>query len=159
MLYREQNLQRKATWLYHTTASKKSCLSKTPSLAHPDFQRWGVGFEEKCPSNPQPLTSFESQISAPSLYMARSFWFPFPGANRIFFTQLRCVGIPLRKDKIRIFILYTHPYPSSPSLYTQYCRKLNPSQGLFRSWYWTEWGAEQSLYICTHKRMPRLWIY
>lgn len=41
------------------------------------------------------LTSFVSQTSAPSLYIAISFWFPFPGAKRIFLTQPRWVGIPL----------------------------------------------------------------
>lgn len=42
------------------------------------------------------LTSLVSQTSAPSVYMTSSFWLPFPGAKRIFFTQPRCVGIPLR---------------------------------------------------------------
>lgn len=138
---------RKAKWLYHTTASKKSWLSKTQSLTHLNFQRWGVGFKEQCLSNPQPLTSFESQISAPSLYIARSFWFPFPGANRIFFTQLRCVGIPLRKNKIRIHLIF----------YTQYCKKLNPYRnfadpGITQT-------EENNLYICTHKFISRLWIH
>lgn len=42
------------------------------------------------------LTSLVSQTSAPSAYMTRSFWLPLPGAKRIFFTQPRCVGIPLK---------------------------------------------------------------
>lgn len=42
------------------------------------------------------LTSLVSQTSAPSVYMTSSFWLPFPGAKRIFFTQPRCVGIPLK---------------------------------------------------------------
>ncbi len=42
------------------------------------------------------LTSFVSHTSAPSVYMTSSFWLPFPGAKRIFFTQPRCVGIPLK---------------------------------------------------------------
>lgn len=44
-------------------------------------------------------TSFVSHTSAPSLYIAINFWFPLPGAKRIFLTQLRCVGIPLRTSK------------------------------------------------------------
>lgn len=42
------------------------------------------------------LTSFVSHTSAPSAYITSSFWLPFPGAKRIFFTHPRCVGIPLR---------------------------------------------------------------
>ena len=42
------------------------------------------------------LTSLVSQTSAPSVYMTSSFWLPLPGAKRIFFTQPRCVGIPLK---------------------------------------------------------------
>lgn len=44
-------------------------------------------------------TSLVSHTSAPSLYMAINFWFPLPGAKRIFLTQLRCVGIPLWTNK------------------------------------------------------------
>lgn len=50
------------------------------------------------------LTSFVSQTSAPSVYMTRSFWLPFPGAKRIFFTQPRCVGIPLKELKIMVTV-------------------------------------------------------
>ena len=44
------------------------------------------------------LTSLVSQTSAPSVYMTSSFWLPFPGAKRIFFTQPRWVGMPLEEQ-------------------------------------------------------------
>lgn len=45
------------------------------------------------------LTSLVSHTSAPSVYITSSFWLPFPGAKRIFFTHPRCVGIPLKIKK------------------------------------------------------------
>lgn len=52
------------------------------------------------------LTSLVSHTSAPSVYITSSFWLPFPGAKRIFFTHPRCVGIPLMQKNKRKTILH-----------------------------------------------------
>lgn len=96
-------LQQKILWeqnLYQIISHKKT-----------EDYYWRLHFQKKWTTEPGPMltasfaspsgcragpTSLVSHTSAPSLYIAISFWFPLPGAKRIFLTQLLCVGIPLR---------------------------------------------------------------
>ena len=81
------------------------------------------------------LTSLVSQTSAPSVYMTNNFWLPFPGAKRIFFTQPRCVGIPLKASVILtlIYLISLHQTMKETSGTAEHCSQ----------WLWirrTDWA-------------------